>query len=66
MEKKNKRDKYAVYFTWNNGFEDTFNVRDAKDRDGNIKEMLERGEFKSISYCYIYANGEYGKNIKVL
>lgn len=58
--------RYAMYFTWNDGTEDTFNCYDAKDRDLNIKNMLEMGEFKEISYCRIYANGEYGKRIKVL
>lgn len=58
--------KYAVYFTWNDGFKDTFNVENAKDRDLNIKDMVERGEFREISYCKIYADGEYGKHIKVL
>ncbi len=57
---------YAVYFTWNDGFEDTFNVDNAHERDFNIKEMVKRGEFSKISYCKIYANGEYGKDIKVL
>ena len=52
--------KYAIYFTWNDGFEDSFNVSDAKERDMNIKEMKSRKEFKSISWCRIYANGEYG------
>ncbi len=58
--------KYAIYFTWNDGFEDSFNVSGAKDRDLNIKEMIKRSEFKAISYCKIYASGEYGKHIKVL
>ena len=58
--------KYAVYFTWNDGFKDSFNVYDAKERDMNIKEMINRKDFKSISYCRIYANGEYGKDITVL
>jgi len=58
--------RYAIYFTWNDGFEDTFNVYDAWERDSNIKDMIERKEFKEISYCRIYANGEYGKRIKVL
>ena len=53
--------RYAVYFTWNDGFEDSFNVDSAKERDINIKDMIDRKEFKSISYCRIYANGEYGK-----
>ena len=43
--------KYAVYFTWKDGVEDSFNVYTAKERDMNIKE---------ISYCRIYSNGEYG------
>lgn len=30
--------KYAIYFTWNDGFEDSFNVADAKERDINIKK----------------------------
>ena len=59
-------DKYAVYFTWNDGFQDTFNCKTASERDANIKEMVERKEFKEIRYCRIYANGEYGKNKKVL
>ncbi len=60
------RDKYAVYFTWNDGTEDSFNAADAKDRDLNIRNMLKRGEFKAISWCRIYASGEYGPTKKVL
>ena len=59
--------RYAVYFTWkDDGFEDSFNVYDAKERDMNIKEMISMGEFSEISYCRIYANGEYGRTTKVI
>ena len=58
--------RYAVYFIWNDGFEDSFNVDSAKERDLNIKDMIDRKEFKSISFCIIYANGEYGKTTMVL
>ena len=58
--------RYAVYFTWNDGFEDSFNVDSAKERDTNIKDMIARKEFKSISYCRIYANAEYGMRKNVL
>ena len=58
--------KYAIYFTWNDGFRDTFNVESAKERDFNIRDMLERKDFKSISYCPIYSNGEYGINKIIL
>lgn len=58
--------KYAVYFIWNDGFEDSFNVDNAKERNMNIKNMLERKEFKAISYCPIYKNGEYGLTKEVL
>lgn len=59
--------RYAVYFTWkDDGTKDSFNAEDAKDRDMNIKDMLDRQDFSSISYCKIYADGEYGKTIKVL
>lgn len=58
--------RYAIYFTWNDGTEDTMNVNDAKDRDLNIKSMVKRNEFLSISYCKIYRNGEYGLRVKVL
>lgn len=58
--------KYAIYFTWNDGDEDSFNVYSAKERDVNIKEMIDRKDFKSIEYCPIYTNGEYGANKKVL
>jgi len=60
------RYRYAIYFTWNDGTEDSFNVYDAQERDLNIKEMKVRGDFKSISWCKIYANGEYGRTNKVL
>lgn len=52
--------RYAVYFTWNDGFQDSFNCYFAKERDMNIKEMIERKDFKYIGWCRIYANGEYG------
>ena len=58
--------KYAVYFTWNDGFEDSFNATDAQERDISIKDMKARKDFKEISWCRIYANGEYGKRVKVL
>ena len=57
--------KYAIYFTWNDGTEDTFNVDTAKYRDLNIKNMLELNKFKNISYRQIYKNGEYGKQTVV-
>ena len=58
--------KYAIYFVWNDGFADTFNVDNAKDRDTNIRDMIRRGDFQSIEYCRIYANGEYGAHKKVV
>lgn len=51
---------YAIYFTWNDGTEDTFNVPNATIRDLNILDMIRRGDFKEISYCRIYKSGEYG------
>ena len=58
--------KYAVYFTWKDGTEDTFTAGSAKERDLNINNMVRRDEFKKISYCRIYASGEYGKKINVI
>ena len=58
--------RYAIYFTWNDGVEDAINVLSAKERDMNIKDMIERKDFKSISYCRIYVSGEYGKTKIVL
>lgn len=58
--------RYAIFFTWNDGFRDSFNTESAKERDFNIKEMLKRKEFKKISYCKVYANGEHGTDIIVL
>lgn len=52
--------KYAIYFIWDDGFEDSFNVDSAEDRDLNIKNMIERDDFKEIGYCRIYKDGEYG------
>lgn len=58
--------RYAIYFTWNDGTEDSINVYDAEERNFNIKDMIERGDFKEISWCKIYSNGEYGIKHKVL
>ena len=58
--------RYAVYFEWSDGTQDSFNVYDAKERDLNIKEMIARKDFKSIEWCRIYSSGEYGANTKVL
>ena len=61
-----RKHRFAIYFTWNDGTEDSFNVDSKEVRDLNIKNMIERNEFKSISYSRIYANGEYGSKTKVL
>ena len=53
--------RYAVYFTWNDGTEDTFNCDSALERNMNIQNMINRDEFKYIAWCKIYASGEYGK-----
>lgn len=60
------RYRWAIYFTWNDGFKDTFNCETAKERDMNIKDMIKRGEFKEIEYCRIAADGEYLENVKAL
>lgn len=57
---------YAIYFTWNDGTEDSFNVHNANERDMNIKDMLKRNDFIKIEYCKIYKSGEYGKYKSVL
>ena len=59
--------KYAIYFTWKDGTNDSFNVESAKERDMNIIDMLSRPQdIKAISYCRIYASGEYGSRKIVL
>ena len=58
--------KFAIYFTWNDGTEDSFNVTSKEERDLNIKEMITRKDFKSIEYERNYSNGEYGKRVKVI
>lgn len=58
--------RFAIYFTCNDGFRDSINVDNIEEGETKIKEMIERKEVKEISCCRIYANGEYGKIIKVL
>ena len=58
--------KYAIYFAWGDNEKDSFIVNNAKERDSNINDMIDRKEFKEILYCKIYKNGEYGRRIKVL
>lgn len=58
--------KYSIYWTWNDGTEDSTIVYSAGERDRNIKDMLSRGEFKAIAYCKIYNSGEYGRRTIIL
>lgn len=58
--------KYAIYFTWKDGTEDSFNVDSAEERDMNIEDMLKRNDFKEIKYCPIYSSGEYGRRRDIL
>ena len=37
--------RYAIYFTWKDGLEDSINVESAKERDMNINEMRTREDF---------------------
>lgn len=57
--------RWAIYFTWNDGTDDSVNAENAKERDAYVKDMLGSGNFKSIKYCRIYASGEYGVDIIV-
>ena len=52
--------RWAIYFTWNDGTEDSINAETASERDSNIRDMIKRNAFKAIRYCRIYASGEYG------
>ncbi len=58
--------RYAIYFTWNDGYQDSFNVDNVKDLDMSLKELLSYIQIKSISYCSISADGEYSKRKYVL
>lgn len=58
--------RYAVFFTWEDGFKDSFNCENAEERDLNIKDMFNRKEFIYIAYEKIYQSGEHGKRIAVL
>ena len=57
--------KYAIYFTYKGGTEETFDVYDAKTRDWNINEMTARKGFTNISYCKVYTNGEHGERKEI-
>ena len=58
--------QYIIYFTWNDGEEDSIIEYSAKDRDSEIAKMLSRGDFSAISWAYMYADGEVGELHKVL
>lgn len=53
--------KYAIYFKYNDGFEDSIIVNGACDRVLTIKDMIDRREFNAIAWSKIYKSGEYGK-----
>ena len=62
---------YAIYFTWYDGEEDSFIEYGAENRNMQINYLLTKEDargmkyFHNIMYCRIYANGEYGKLIRV-
>lgn len=58
--------RWAIYFTWQDGTEDSVCAETAHERDTNIAAMVKSGNFKSIEYCRIYADGEYGINKKII
>ena len=51
---------YAIYFTWNDGTEDSCIEYGAKSRNITINELLANDEIIKVSYCKIYKSGEYG------
>lgn len=57
--------KYAIYFSWNDGIKNSFNVKSAKERDFHIKNLLNMSDISKVSYCKIYSSGEYGSRILV-
>lgn len=57
--------KYAIYFTWSDKTEDSFNVQNRKERDFNLDLLVKNKDIVSIEYSRIYSNGEYGAIYKV-
>lgn len=57
--------RYAIYLTWEDGFEDSIIETGAYVRDLSLKELKEREDIVEVSYCKIYKSGEYCKRIKV-
>jgi hypothetical protein len=53
------KNNWVIYFTWNDGTEDSMNVQNAVVRDRCIVDMLQRKDFKYIAYSRIYVSGEY-------
>ena len=57
--------RYAIYFTWNDSTEDSFNVCDAKERDINIKDMIKRGDFLA-DLMYLVGTAYQNRRISLL
>jgi len=62
-----KKERYVVYFTWNDGVEDSFTVANEFELDSNIRGIANRKDcIKRVLYREIYANGKLGEEVKVL
>ena len=62
-----KKERYVVYFTWNDGVEDSFTVANEFELDSNIRAMANRKDcIKGVLYREICANGKLGEEVKVL
>lgn len=58
--------KYAIFYTYNvDGTKDTFCIKNAKQRDKCIQNMLKSGYYKNIHYCPIYKTGKLGQNVYI-
>ena len=41
--------RYALYFTWNDGTKDSFNVNSARERDLNIIEVVDTATMETVN-----------------
>lgn len=58
--------KYAIYYEFYDGTNDSIIVKDSPSKNIYIKTLLNDNEIKHIAFCKIYKSGEYGKRTFVL
>lgn len=58
---------YEFYLIWDDGYEDSYEVYSADERNENIQDIIKRRtNYKSAEYSRVYVSGKRGQRKRIL